>query len=173
MRFSLSLSCASEANVPSRTLLIASVILVSGAVTSTLRAQLPRLQPEPVRILDAVMQYRRFYLTDTTKLDTCQLLETLHRPATFPDRLEASSRAMLDLPVANCDNGRVNPYSPYRPIVRLDSIVIGDSLHRVGLYVQHGEYSHHELYTVAQSLLSWQVVKGEMFGSMQWLPRDP
>jgi hypothetical protein len=108
-------------------------------------------------VLDRVMEYRRYWLEDSTSFVACQVYERIGRPADFPAGLSEPSGRMLDHPEQPCSNPGLN-----RRRVAIYSMSVGETSAEVSLLVLKGERRHREDYVLARgpgNAVVWRVDK--------------
>lgn len=104
------------------------------------------------RALNTVMNFRLYWMGDSTRVDACSVYQALGSPEDFPVRVGSSVRPLLDRTTEPCvagDSSRVTVRWPLN-YVRVDSVsVSGDSTARVHLTVRkQSEQRHFETYDV-------------------------
>jgi hypothetical protein len=125
-------------------------LLVVGLTLLCLRSTPISAQQAPasdaVAILDRVMNFRIFWLGDTTPLAACSAFTVLGRPADFPVRLSRYVLPLLDRDPSTCDRPPVQQSKSWCPIVNLEKITIADSVATVDLTVSRDHYRYRETY---------------------------
>jgi hypothetical protein len=102
-----------------------------------------------VAAINTVLQYRRDWGGDSSRVDACSVFMALGRPDAFPAGIDPELVHLLDRPHDPCaaDAERSAARSAHRVVV-VDSLVVMDSVVRVNLTVQRGENIHRERYLI-------------------------
>jgi hypothetical protein len=97
-------------------------------------------------IVNALLRYRVFWLRDTTSVDACRVHSELGKPSDFATMLAPRFRTLFRYSEDICA-ARDRP----EHLVSLESIKADESRGTVELLVVHGEYVHHETYSLFAS----------------------
>jgi hypothetical protein len=153
-----------------RTILILALAVVSSA--SGAAAQTPSTRPA-TSVVNAVISYRRSFLADTTRFDACSVYDWTARQPQFPTGTANAERVLLGVAGEACAHGRVSPAAQaVRHVVLVDSATVSGSRAVVLLTVRHGEYTHHETFTLVghNGGATWGVSDVRLWGSIQSSP---
>jgi hypothetical protein len=102
-----------------------------------------------LRAVNRVLEYRAFWVGDSTRVDACSLFQSLGQPTGFPAGINPQVAFLLDRASEPCaDDPQRAARSWPRAVVRVDSVTAGDSVVRVRLTVMKGENVYREAYSV-------------------------
>lgn len=145
--------------------LLAFGVLCSGHVAS---AQQAHADPAP-DIVGEVMEYRLYWMGDSTQFNACRVYEHIGRPANFPAVLSVAARRLLDRPADPCGKGELPPRR-----VAIHSVTVGDSVARVSVFVLKGEKRHREDFRLRGGRSGpWEVEEVTLSRHMYFSPPPP
>jgi hypothetical protein len=103
--------------------------------------------PTRLAAVGEAMIFRRSVLGDSLPFDACSVYEKSGRPDPFVSAILPGLRSLLDRPVNEpCSLPRPGADRRVERFVRVDSVVVADSIAQVHLHVRRGEWSHTEVY---------------------------
>lgn len=113
------------------------------------------------------MQFRHYWMRDSTPFDACSIYEVPNRPADFPNGIESPQRDLLDWATDPCTPVETPSSSmgwPQR--ITLQALTITEWVAYAHLNVQHGENIHQEDYTLVLSSAPghWKVQDVHVWG---------
>jgi hypothetical protein len=149
---------------------------IGGAFLRPLSAQqVPTAAPSTAGVVNAVLRFRLHWLEDLTPMDLCSL--DSHGREALLTAIEPELRGLVrGLTTKSCPRAD-QPETATRQ-VRLHSVVQYDTVATVRLFVQKGDHSHIEDYTVKRLVLlrpeAWDVADVRVWGRMYVVPpRNP
>lgn len=125
----------------------AAVILASTACATAAQSHTQQHAGTKLQAIDRVITARAGQMGDRLPFDACSVYEQSGRPAAMADGLTAGARELLDRSGSDpCAQPAAAALPGQRRIVRVDSVILMDSVAHVNLTVIRGEWSDREQY---------------------------
>ena len=120
----------------------------------------------PASAVNAIIDYRVQWLGDSTRISACSLARALGEPPGFPQQIRPPFRPLLDRQTNPCA-GPSTVDERWPKEVRLDSLVLGDSVGHAYVTVRRGEQTHREDYLLRANPRGqrWFVREMRMWGA--------
>lgn len=155
--------------------LVAMTTAILGGLFSTLAAQTPpqHHRGSKLEAIRTVMSARAGQMGDLLPFDACSVYEQAGRPTAMLDSLRFSFRDQLDRPVNDPCAHEPPPALPgQRRVVRVDSLMLTDSIAYVNLTVIRGEWSYREQHVLPalRGRPGWGWREARVFAGLQGFP---
>lgn len=158
------------------------LVLAATVLAQPLAGQAPSsgLGDERLAVVNAVLQFRLYWMEDATPVDVCSLYVQAGRPAGFPAGIPTELRdalgllsgvaAVIDPPVCPASADAV----PKPRLVQFVRMAVADSVATVRLSVRKGDQAHLEDYSVRRGALGgWVAVEVRLWGTLYVHPPRP